>query len=70
MAELAAGTFVQLATEALLYQVVQAVAQGHQLDLVDYLVDESQLQQGAGLLFGNAALTHVEESRVVELTYR
>ena len=59
MTELAAGAFVELATEAFLYQVVQTVAQGFQLHLVNDLVDEGVLQQhlGLGISHGDVYLT-------------
>ena len=44
-AELAACAFIQLATEALFYQIVQTVAQRLQLHLIDNLIDKGVLQQ-------------------------
>ena len=49
-AKLAAGTFVEFAAEALLNQIVEAVAEGSKLHVVDDFVDESVLQQQLGLL--------------------
>ena len=48
--------------------MVQTVAQGFKLHLVDYLVDKGILEQRFCLLERDAALTHIEESRIVELT--
>ena len=64
---MAALAFVELATEALLYQVVQTVAQGDESHVVDDLIDEGVLQEQLGFLKGYASLTHVEESGIVEL---
>ena len=56
LAEFAALALVQFATEALLYQIVQTVAQRLQFHVVDDLVDEGVLQQQAGFLEGDASL--------------
>ena len=69
-AKLAAGTFVEFAAEALLNQIVEAVAEGSKLHVVDDLVDEGVLQQEFGLIDGDAALTHVEEGSIIQLAYR
>ena len=69
-AELAACTLVQLATEPLLYQIMQAVAERLQLHVVDDFIDERILQEHLRLLERNATLLHIEERCVVELTYR
>ena len=50
LAESAAFTLVELAAESLLYQMVQTVAQGYELHVVDDFVDEGVLQQQASLL--------------------
>ena len=67
LAELAALAFVEFAAEALLYQVVQAVAEGFEAHLVDDFVDEGVLQQELGLVERDATLAHVEQGGVVEL---
>ena len=69
LTEFAAVALVEFAAEALLYEVVEAVAEGLELHVVDDLVDEGVLQQELGLVEGDAALTHVEEGGVVELAY-
>ena len=63
-------TFVQLATKALLYQQVQPVAQGIETNSVDNLVDESKHQQQTGLMHRNAALPHIEQSCIIQLSDR
>jgi len=68
--EFATCTLVELAAEALLYEIVQAVAEGFELHVVDDLVDEGILQQHPGFGEGDASLTHVEQRRIVELTNR
>jgi ABC-type transport system involved in cytochrome bd biosynthesis fused ATPase/permease subunit len=68
LAEFAALALVQFATEALLYQIVQTVAQRLQFHVVDDLVDEGVLQQQAGFLEGDASLLHVEQGGIVQLT--
>ena len=65
----AALTFAELAAEALLHKIVQTVAKRNELHLVDDFVDESKLQQQFGLLHGNATLLHIEQGRIVELSY-
>ena len=67
-AEFATGAFVEFATEALLYEVVEAVAEGFELHVVDDLVDEGILQEHFGFLQRNASLTHIEKGSIVELT--
>ena len=67
LAELAALAFVEFATEALLYQVVQAVAEGFEAHLVNDLVDEGVLQQQLSLGKRYASLTHIEQGGIVEL---
>ena len=68
LAEFATGAFVEFATEALLYEVVQAVAEGFELHVVDDLVDEGVLQQELCLGQRDAPLAHVEQCRIVELS--
>jgi hypothetical protein len=68
LAEFATGAFVEFAAEAFLYEVVQAVAEGFELHVVDDLVDEGVLQQHFGFLQRNATLAHIEEGSIVELT--
>ena len=68
-AEAAAFALTELATETLIDEVAQAVAEGFEGDAVEYFTDESKLQQHASFLFGNTTLTHVEEGFVVELTH-
>ena len=63
-------TFIQLATKALLYQQVQPVAQGVETNSVDNLVDESKHQQQTSLKHRNAALSHIEQSCIVQLSDR
>ena len=50
LAELAALTLCQFAAEALLYEIVKAVAQRFELNLVYHLVDEGEFQQQLCLL--------------------
>ena len=69
LAEFAAFAFVKFATEALLYKVVEAVAKGFELHVVDDFVDEGILEQHLRLLQGDASLAHVEEGGIVELAY-
>ena len=66
--ELTARTLVQLATEALLYQVVQTVAQWFQLHLVDDLIDKGVLQQQFRLIERDTTLTHIEQGGIVQLS--
>ena len=40
------------------------------MHLVDHLVDKGILQQQSGFLKRDAALTHIEECCIVELSYR
>ena len=68
LAEFATGAFVEFATEAFLYEVVQAVAEGFELHVVDDLVDEGVLKQHLRLVERNATLTHIEQRCIVELT--
>ena len=64
----ATGTFVEFATEAFLYKVMKAIAEGFKIHVVDNFVDEGILQQEFGLFKRDASLTHVEERSVVELS--
>ena len=48
-AQFAPLTLAQFASEALLHEVVQTVAEGFELHVVDDLVDEGVLQQELGL---------------------
>ncbi len=48
-AEFAALTFAEFATETFLNEVMKSVAEGLELDFVDYLIDKSVLQEQAGL---------------------
>ena len=49
--------------------MVEAVAQGFQLDGIDNLSDEGHLEEHACFLLGDAPLAHVEEGGIVELAY-
>ena len=62
-------TLAQLATESFLHEIVQAVAQRFEINLVDYLVDEGKLEQQLGFLLAYAALAHIEEGGIVELAH-
>ena len=66
--ESAASAFVQFAAEALLNEVVEAVAEGFEFHLVNDLVDKGVLQEESGLFEGDASLAHVEQGRIVELS--
>ena len=48
--------------------MVQAVAEGFELHVVDDFVDEGVLKQQLGLIEGDASLAHVEEGGIVELS--
>ncbi len=50
LAEFTASTLVQFTTEALLHEIVQAVAEGFELHVVDDFVDEGILKEHFGLL--------------------
>ena len=67
---MAALAFVEFATEALLYQVVQTVAQGDESHVVDDLIDEGVLQEQLGFLKGYASLTDYGNMLTVKLSYR
>lgn len=60
-------TLVEIAAEALLYEVVQPVLEGFEADGVDNLVDKSKLEQQPCLVEADAALAHIEEGCIVEL---
>ena len=68
-AQLASLALVEFTAEAFLYKIMQAVAERLELYAVYDLVDEGKLKQELGLLKADAALTHVEQGRIVELTY-
>ena len=68
-AQLASLALVEFATEAFLYKIMQAVAERLELYAVYDLVDEGKLKQELGLLKADAALAHVEQGRIVELTH-
>ena len=70
LTEFAASALVELATETLLHEVVEAVAEGFELHVVDDLVDESILQKQLSLIERYTALAHVEERGIVELANR
>ena len=70
LAQIAALTLVQFATETLLDKVVQTVAQRFKFHLVDDLIDESELQEQLGFLLTDAALLHIEHGRIVQLPHR
>ena len=69
-AELATLTLCQFATEALLHEMMEAVAQRLKGDLVYHLSDEGELKEELCILLADATLTHIEEGGVIELTYR
>ena len=69
-AEFTAIAFVELTSETLFHQIMEAVAKRFELHVVDDLIDEGILEQEFGLLKRDATLTHIEEGRIVELTYR
>ena len=48
---------------------MQAVPQCIEADSIDYFAQEGEHQQHAGFFQGDAALLHVEQSRVVQLAY-
>ena len=48
---------------------MEAVTEGFELHVVDDLVDEGILQEQSSLFEGDAPLAHIEEGRIVELTY-
>lgn len=60
---------VELATDALLGEKVEAVAEGLELDLVYDFADEGYLEQRAGLVFADASLSHVKEGGLIQLSY-
>ena len=70
LAQLASLALVQFSTETLLHKVVQALAQGFELHLVDNLVDKGKLQEQLGLLLADAPLAHVEHGGIIELSHR
>ena len=50
LAEFATIAFIELASEALLYEVVETIAKGLERHVVDDLVDEGILQKELGLI--------------------
>ena len=48
---------------------METVTERLELHMVDDFVDEGILQEQFGLFEGDASLTHIEEGRIVELTY-
>lgn len=68
-AQLTSLALIQFSAETFFYKIMQAVAKRLELYAVDNLIDEGKLQEKLCLLQTDTALTHVEQSRVVELTY-
>jgi hypothetical protein len=68
-AQSATGTFVEFAAETLLYEVVKAVAERFESDLVDDLAYEGEHEEHACLFERYASLLHVEERIGVEHAY-
>ena len=69
MASVTLAALAELTTEALLYQVVQAVAQSLEAYLVNDLADKGSHQELASFDIADTALLHIEEGIFVELTY-
>lgn len=63
-------TVAKLTAEALLHEVMEPVAQGFELDLVNDLTNESKLQKQLSLMLVDTALLHIEKRSVVELSHR
>ncbi len=60
----------RIAPEATLREAGDAFAQGLKGNALQHIVDKGVLEQEACFLLGNAALTHVEECRLVEFPHR
>ena len=69
-AELAALAFVEFSAETFFYQVVEAVAEGFELHVVDDFVDEGILKEQFSLIERDASLAHIKQGGIVQLTYR
>ena len=67
--EFAALALTKFSSEALFDKIVEAVAERFEANTVENLTCKGKLEKHTGLIEGNATLTHVEQSFVVELTY-
>ena len=68
LAELASLAFVQLSAETHLYKMVQPVPERLEFHLVDNLIDKGKFKEQFCFLGTYAALLHVEEGSIVELS--
>ena len=69
-AEFTALTFVEFPAETLFHQMVETVAEGFELHVVDDFVDEGILKEQFSLIKRDASLAHIKQGGIVQLTYR